>query len=139
MCIRDRDRVAHLYPRLIAGVFLTIALTMSIAPQFNLSQDGIDFDGLTVAGRAEVRAYYVGTAMCVSLVCLCAPKRTALQAIAVVLGGFAASRVLSYALDGVDTDAGFRLHQHAVFGMEILGCATALVLLQVARPELKRE
>ena len=52
----------------------------------------------------------------------------ALKAIKVVLGGFWGSRVVGYALDGADANAALRLHQHAVFGVE-LGCAIATYLL----------
>ena len=53
----------------------------------------------------------------------------ALKAIQVVLGGFWGSRVVGYALDGVDADPALRFHQHAVFGFEVLGCAIATIFL----------
>ena len=46
-----------------------------------------------------------------------------------MLGGFASSRVITYALDGVDPDPNFRLHQHAVFTLEVTGTLVSLLLL----------
>eukprot|EP00316_Scyphosphaera_apsteinii_P025658 CAMPEP_0119311776 /NCGR_PEP_ID=MMETSP1333-20130426/23835_1 /TAXON_ID=418940 /ORGANISM="Scyphosphaera apsteinii, Strain RCC1455" /LENGTH=127 /DNA_ID=CAMNT_0007316247 /DNA_START=193 /DNA_END=576 /DNA_ORIENTATION=+ len=107
-----------------------IAGIMLIVPGANLLQDGVDFDSFSIAGKAEVRAYYAGTALCIAWVCLTSEIHTALRlrAIAIVLGGFAGSRVLGYALDGVDSDPVLRFHQNAVFASEMLGTGTALVL-----------
>ena len=82
-----------------------------------------------VAGRAEIRAYYTGTALAIGSVLLSAEVRTALRTVAFVLGGFAGSRMLSYTIDGVDSDPSYRLHQHGVFVGECLGTLTAAALL----------
>jgi hypothetical protein len=57
-----------------------------------------------------------------------------LQAIAIVLGGFAGARVIGYSIDGVDDNADFRFHQHAVFCSEVLGSSVALILMQLLTP-----
>ena len=45
---------------------------MLLNPAFNMSQDGIDFAGMGVGGRAEVRAYYFRVrAVVVLFVVLC--------------------------------------------------------------------
>ena len=121
--------LALAYTKLLGAVFAAIATTMLVAPAFNLEQDGVMFDAFPVAGKAEVRAYYVGTALAVSWACLCCELPVALKAIQVVLGGFWGSRVVGYALDGADANAALRLHQHAVFGVEVLGCAIATYFL----------
>lgn len=55
-------------------------------PDKLLAQDGVDFISFPTAGKAEVRAYYVGTALCVSWCCWCASTSDALFTGAVVLG-----------------------------------------------------
>ncbi len=122
--------LAVAYTRIIGVVFLGIAGTMLVVPHVNLAGDGVDFASFPVAGKAEVRAYYVGSALCVARVVLMSELRSALLAIAVVLGGFAGARVVAYALEGVDPDPGLALHQNAVFVSEVVGSLTALLLRQ---------
>ena len=110
-------------------VFALIAGVMLVVPGTNLAQDGVPFASFPTAGKAEVRAYYVGTALCVSWTIVSSEAAAALRAIAVVLGGFASARVYGYAVDGVDANAALRTHQHAVFAAEVAGCAAALGLL----------
>ena len=124
--------LAVAYTRIIGVVFLLIAGTMVVVPHVNLAGDGIDFASFPVAGKAEVRAYYVGTALCVARTVLVSELRSALLAVAIVLGGFAGTRVVAYALDGVDQDPGLALHQNAVFALEVFGSLTALLLRQRA-------
>ena len=54
-----------------------------------------------------------------------ASKKSALGAIIIVLGGFAAARVVGYAVDGVDADANRAFGQTAVFLAEIAGATAA--------------
>ena len=56
------------YKRLIAAVFALIALGNLCAPESTLGADGVPFHAFSPAARAEVRAYYFGTALCVSRV-----------------------------------------------------------------------
>ena len=116
------------YPRFVGVCFLGIATLMAIHPQGNLMEDGVDFNSFTIAGKAEVRAYYVGTALAVAWGCCSSDTRAALQLVAIVLGGFAGTRVLGYLLDGVDPNEAFRFHQNAVFVVEVLGCLLARYL-----------
>ena len=53
--------LASAYTKLLGAVFAVIAAIMLINPASNLSQDGVMFDSFPVGGKAEVRAYYVGT------------------------------------------------------------------------------
>merc|ERR1712032_9133 len=102
-------------------------------------QDGVDITTFTVAGRAEVRAYYVGTALCVAFATWSLETHNALKASAIVLGGFASSRVLTYCLDGTDPDPGYRLHQHAVFAAEIAGTLMALLMMRLLGNQSNKE
>ena len=77
---------ARWYPRLLSAIFLLIASGMLMFPDKLLAQDGVDFVSFPTAGKAEVRAYYVGTALCVSWCCWCASTSDALFTGAVVLG-----------------------------------------------------
>ena len=121
---------AAVYPRAIGVVFLGIAAIMISSPATNLSADGVEFGSFPIAGKAEVRAYYFGTALAVAWTCLTSETKAALKQVAVVLGGFASARVVGYAVDGVDTNSSFRHHQHAVFALEILGSLAAGTLLR---------
>ena len=121
--------LAIAYIKLVGVAFALIATTMLVAPARNLQVDGISFDTFPVAGRAEVQAYYVGTAATISYICFFCDLSIALKAIQLVLGGFWGCRVVAYALEGADTDPGLRFHQHTVFGLEILGSAVATYLL----------
>eukprot|EP00037_Helgoeca_nana_P011380 m.102280 g.102280 ORF g.102280 m.102280 type:complete len:145 (+) comp20799_c0_seq1:155-589(+) len=116
------------YVRLLGGIFGVIAIVMIVSPQSKMMEDGVDFDRFPVAGKAEVRAWYFGTALLAAWVCLVSETAFALQAIAVILGGFAAARVVGYSIDGVDEN-GSR-HQHAVFVVEVIGCGLALILFE---------
>ena len=71
-------------------------------------------------------------ALCVAWVLLTSAARPACAAVAVVLGGFAAARVVGYVIDGVDADAALRFHQNAVFASEVLGATVALLLMPSA-------
>jgi hypothetical protein len=124
-----KDSLALAFIKTLGAAFAAVSAIMLVAPAFNLQQDGVIFDAFPVAGKAEVRAYYVGTALTVSWACLCCELHVALKAIQVVLFGFWGSRVVGYALDGVDADAALRLHQHAVFFVEVFGCAIATLFL----------
>ena len=124
-----KGSLALVFIKTLGAAFAAVSAIMLVAPAFNLQQDGVPFDAFPVAGKAEVRAYYVGTALTVSWTCLCCELHVALKAIQVVLFGFWGSRVIGYALDGVDADAALRLHQHAVFCVEVLGCAVATYFL----------
>ena len=126
------EMLAKAYTSLIGGIFLLIGAIMLVAPGANLAGDGVDFASFPTAGKAEVRAYYVGTALCVAWTVLRSELRAALLAIAVVLGGFAGTRVVGYALDGVDGDEALAFHQNAVFVSEVVGCTVALMLLPAA-------
>ena len=123
------EQTALLYARFIGVVFLAIAMFMLVHPAGNFALDGLDFDSYTVTGRAEIRAYYVGTSLCVSWVCLSLDARTALHAVALVLGAFAATRGVGYCVDGVDPDDGLRFRQHAVCALEVIGASIALALM----------
>ena len=122
------------FPRLIGFVFVLISIFMLVAPGANLGADGVDFGAINTAGRAEIRAYYVGTACTVAWACLTLQPPAALKAIAVVMGGFASARVVGYAVDGTDADPFFAARQHVVFGLEVLCTAIATVLLAVHTP-----
>jgi hypothetical protein len=100
-------QLAAMYTNFLGCIFAIIAFVMLVAPGINLAQDGISFDSFTIAGKAEVRAYYVGTALCISWMCITSKVNVGLQAIAIVLGGFASSRLVTYYLDGVDPDPAF--------------------------------
>ena len=53
--------LASAYTKFLGAVFAVIAAIMLINPASNLAQDGVMFDSFPVGGKAEVRAYYVGT------------------------------------------------------------------------------
>jgi len=118
------------YPRFVGIAFGFIAFSMLLFPAAHLGGDGISYNLQPVAGRAELRAYYFGTALCVAWVCLYSEITVALQTVALVLGGFASARVLAYLIDGVDSHRALRIRQHAVFGLEVLGSLTAIFMLQ---------
>ena len=120
---------ASIWARALGLIFLLIAGVMLTIPDQNLASDGVDFNSFTIAGQAEVRAYYFGTALSLSWVMLTCELRVALKAIQLVLGGFASSRVYTYYKDGVDADPSFRMHQHCVFAAEVGGCSLATFLL----------
>ena len=71
------------------GVAVLEAISNAVSSVLNNAQDGIDFGSFPVAGRAEVRAYYVGTALGASFVLLTCDTDTALKMTTIVLGGFA--------------------------------------------------
>ena len=121
--------LATWYARSMGVIFLDVAAVMLYHPQANLMQDGVAFDSFTVAGKAEVRAYYVGTALAVAYACISLETRLALRMVAIVLGGFASTRVVGYSLDGVDADDSFRMHQHGVFCAEVFGSLLAVCFL----------
>jgi hypothetical protein len=125
------------YTKLIGVVFTLIAATMLVVPAQNLQQDGVAFDTFPVAGKAEVRAYYCGTAAVVSYVCFCCELSVAMRAIQIVLGGFWSARVVGYCVDGIDTNPDLRFHQHLVFSLEVLGCAIATCFLTVLGTAMK--
>eukprot|EP00658_Telonema_sp_P-2_P011862 TRINITY_DN14537_c0_g1_i2.p1 TRINITY_DN14537_c0_g1~~TRINITY_DN14537_c0_g1_i2.p1 ORF type:complete len:189 (+),score=56.72 TRINITY_DN14537_c0_g1_i2:76-642(+) len=127
------------YPRVVGTVFLAIAVQMVACPAMMLGQDGVQFNEMNVAARAEVRAYYVGTALCIAAGLLALPANQALRGVGMVLGCFAGSRVLSYASDGIDSDEGFRLHQHCVFAAEVLGTVVAVLLIGMEEPAACKE
>ena len=105
MDLRTLD-LATLYARCIGTVFLGIAAFMLVHPQGNLGADSIQFDEMPVAGRAEVRAYYVGTALTLGSAMTTLEAGTAVWLIRLVLGGLALTRVVAYAIDGVDSKQG---------------------------------
>ena len=141
------------YPTFIGCIFLALCLWVLLAPQALFIQDGLidtfthpptyslthsfihshlglNFDAQKIAARAELRAWYTGTALVVAYQLLKGSSdRDGLITVAVVLGGFAGARVIGYARDGADTNKKRRLHQHAVFFSEVLGTCTALLLL----------
>ena len=118
-----------LLTRFLGVIFGCLALVNLLIPGQNLAQDGIDFGSFPVAGRAEVRAYYVGTALGASFVLLTCDTDTALKMTTIVLGGFAAARVYGYCLDGSDPDPALALHQHGVFVAEVVGSSLAALML----------
>ena len=118
-----------LLTRFLGVIFGCLALVNLLIPGQNLAQDGIDFGSFPVAGRAEVRAYYSGTAIGVSFVLLSCDIGTALKMTSIVLGGFAAARVYGYFLDGADREPTLALHQHAVFIAEVVGSSLAALML----------
>lgn len=118
-----------MFARCLGTIFLSIAAIMLVHPQGNLGADGIEFEGMPVAGRAEIRAYYVGTAVALGSAMLRLETRAALEMIVTVLGAFAITRVVAYKLDGVDATTPLRRHQHAVFALEVVGTVTASLLL----------
>mmetsp|Transcript_10986 Transcript_10986/g.13753 ORF Transcript_10986/g.13753 Transcript_10986/m.13753 type:complete len:139 (+) Transcript_10986:86-502(+) len=123
------DNFRVVFARGIGVVFAVIGSIMLAVPEFNLAQDGVEFETFPIAGRAEVRAWYVGTALCISWILFSSELGRALQTIAIVLGGFAFARVVGYAKDGMDTNEALRLHQNGVFCLEVLGSSTSLFLL----------
>lgn len=118
----------NFFTRLLGVIFALIATFMLLRPQMHLLGDGIRFDTFPVCGKAEVRAYYFGTALTVSYLIFTSEQAVALHIISLVLGGFASARVLGYVQDGVDADDSLRLHQHVVFGLEVTGTLIALFL-----------
>lgn len=118
-------------------IFLAIAVANLVNPQSSFASDGIDFASVPPAGRAELRAYYVGTAFVIAWFTFTSPLRTAVTAQAIVLGGFASTRVVAYALEGQDTDPGLRFSQHAVFASECMGAASMLFLRSALPPAKK--
>ena len=118
-------------------IFLAIAVANLVVPQTTFASDGIDFASVPPAGRAELRAYYVGTAFVIAWFTFTSPLRTAVTAQAIVLGGFASTRVVVYAQEGQDTDPGLRFSQHAVFASECMGAALMLFLRSALPPAKK--
>ena len=116
--------------RLALGlVFIVVAFVSLFMPSMNLAGHGLDFDSFNVAGRAEVRAYYFGTALSVAgVLCFC-PARLALMMMLAVLGGFSSARILGYVVDGVDADPKLQVVQHTMFGAELVGTIVAAALL----------
>ena len=128
-------RYSTLSVRALGVIFGCLALVNLFIPDRNLAQDGVDFDSLPVAGRAEVRAYYVGTALGVSFILLSSDTGTALKMVTVVLGGFAVARGFGYILDGADANPTLALNQHAVFVAEVAGCSLAALMLALGGGE----
>ena len=123
----------------IAGlgcVFAGVAIQMLFVPQHCLTPLGVDYSSQGVSGRAELRAYYLGSSLCLSLSffrsLLLPPSldglRWALIQGALVLGGFAASRVASYVQEGRDYDDPLRAAD-ATFVVEVIGTVVALAFL----------
>ena len=119
------------YLRLLSVLFFVLAIVMLLIPDKNLASDGLRFNDFTVAGRSELRSYYSGTALAVSHALHTSPPRLGLQTALLVLGSFASARAYGYAIDGVDHNSGFRLHQHAVFFAELLGTSGAALGLLI--------
>ena len=113
------------------GVCQLLGLTASL-----LRADGIIFESLPVAGRAEIRAYYCGTGLALCYLCLLAPRHLSLSFISVILGGFAAARLCGYWWEGSDPEPQLRLHQHTVFALEVMGCVAARAFLGALPSEL---
>lgn len=114
---------------------------MFVAPQHCLSPLGVDYLSQSISGRAELRAYYIGSSLSLAAsffkATLHSPSvssvRWALRTGALVLGSFALSRAASYAQEGRDRDD--RLHAaDATFVAEVVGATIALALLG-AMPE----
>ena len=80
------DGVARCQTRFLSAIFILIALAMIFIPRANLMQDGVDIAKFNVAGRAEVRAYYVGTALCVAFAIWSLETHDALKAVRGVCG-----------------------------------------------------
>ena len=128
----------------IAGlgcVFAGVAIQMLVVPQHCLTPVGVDYSSQGVAGRAELRAYYLGSALCISasfFKSLLHPSadglRWALVQGALVLGGFASSRVASYVQEGPDP---LQRAADVTFVVEVIGTVVALVLLCTIPPNGK--
>lgn len=133
--------LAFVFTSSIAVVFAIIACYALVNPSGLLGGDGVDFESFPTAGKAEVRAYYVGTAVCVMWTVIKTKHEISLPAIAILLGTFAGARVVGYCIDGVDSNADLALHQNVVFGLEVFGCATSLfsVFFVAARQNLLSE
>lgn len=132
-----------MWGKLLAGgcgcLFGVIALAMALVPAEMLASNGIDFNSLPVAGRAELRAYYVGTALFVAWICATLDVAHSLRAVAILLGTFVATRALGYWVDGVDPDPTLRTQQHGTCCAELIGCIAALALGGVCgRPKQKQ-
>ena len=112
-------------------VYALIAILMMFAPFVSMEGNGIDWFSLAIAGRAELRAYYFGTALALSYCCWDNNRLKALKVVALSMGCFALARFYSYVIDGVDTDAVRALSQHVFTGLEALACAIASGLILV--------
>ena len=120
------------YPRGVGAIFALIAATMLTVPAMNLGGDGVDFEAINTAGKAEIRAWYFGTALVVTYACFFLHTKSALAAVYVTLGGFWVARVVGYSLDGVDADPNLALRQHVVFAAEVAGSMIGFALHRVA-------
>lgn len=88
-------------------VFLTIFLRMLYNPQGALVDLGSDYDSEGVAGRAERRAYYAGSALCVAWATFPGLDAStnvlgSLLSVRLVIGGFVLGRLVGYLVDGRD-------------------------------------
>jgi hypothetical protein len=128
-------RLAVGFSRLVAAVFFAVGSLAVLAPVELFAGDGIDFSVPPAAGRAELSGWYAGTAFGLALAFAgvpvlglsSIPLRSRLGLIALVVGGFAASRLVSYARDGVDADPDLAARQNATFAAESVGCLLALL------------
>lgn len=128
----------NVFIKVLGIAFLCVACINLFFPAWNFAADGLDFDSLGVAARAELRAYYVGTALTIFYICFFAEDFMALLCITIVLGAFASTRVIGYLIEGSDADDGFRRHQHGVFFCEVLGFCVALLFLKGETQETQR-
>lgn len=117
------------YAKIVGGVFLLIALRCLTGMASKLANDGVVYDKIPASGRAELRAYYFGCALALGFVSLVADQILALQVAAISMLGFCVARMISYVVDGVDTDKTRAVAQHVLFVVELSAGVVALLLL----------
>jgi hypothetical protein len=115
------------FKNLLGVVFLSIFARILLFPQDCLSGVGVDYNSQSITGRAELRAYYAGTSLCLSAILFDGRVTidTKLKSIAYTLGGFVLGRVVNYYRLGKDPD------DHSgeiVVALEIIGLVACVAL-----------
>mmetsp|Transcript_17085 Transcript_17085/g.35179 ORF Transcript_17085/g.35179 Transcript_17085/m.35179 type:complete len:141 (+) Transcript_17085:49-471(+) len=115
------------YINLMGTVFLIIFGRVILFPQQTLKDVGVDFTSQTITGRAELRAWYAGTAL--TLAALIFDGRvlvdTKLKAIGYCLSGFIIGRLVNYNSLGRDPN---EISGEIVISLEIVGLVASTIL-----------
>jgi len=114
-------------------VFLTLLFIVIFKPSFYFARQGLFYKSFDICARAELRAYYAGTSLAICYLLKFNDTRTALQFIAVVLGGTCFCRLIGYYDDGVDPDPSLRWQMHRMFLAEAVGFLTAVGFMHYSR------
>lgn len=131
-----KSTLALYYTRVIGAVFTIIFLRTIIFPHATLSPIGVDYNSQSLPGRAELRAYYAGTALIVvgGMLHQDIKVRVKLFLIQCLLGGFACARVVGYCIEG-----GGDFGADCIFVIEVIGATVAHVLKRMETESDKKK